>query len=196
MDKLPADAAAVALAGAVAGDAMADPVEAAELLDVDMDHLARGFALVADDRRGRLQILDPAQAETLENPADRCRGDTGLLGDLLAGPTLATQRRNPLSGHLRGRPAQAMRPRGAIDQASRTFGLEAGDPLACRFGRHAHGGGHRPGRLGFNQHPPHQLGSTERPQAGILVQVHPVPLWSAKDSAASASSVRTGWTTY
>ena len=34
MDELPADAAAVALAGAVAGDAMANPVEAAELLDM------------------------------------------------------------------------------------------------------------------------------------------------------------------
>ena len=31
---------AVALAGAVAGDAVADPVEAAELLDVDVDELA------------------------------------------------------------------------------------------------------------------------------------------------------------
>ena len=40
MDELPADAAAVALAGAVAGDAMADPVETAELFDIDVDHLA------------------------------------------------------------------------------------------------------------------------------------------------------------
>ena len=40
VDELPADAAAVALAGAVAGDAMADLIEAPELLDVDMDQLA------------------------------------------------------------------------------------------------------------------------------------------------------------
>ena len=48
MDELPADAAAVALAGAIAGDAMANAVEVAELFDVDMDHLAGCFALVAD----------------------------------------------------------------------------------------------------------------------------------------------------
>ncbi len=38
--ELPADAASVAVAGAVAGDAMARAVEAAELLDVDVDELA------------------------------------------------------------------------------------------------------------------------------------------------------------
>ena len=41
VDELPADAPAVALTGAIAGDAVADFVEAAELLDVDVDHLAR-----------------------------------------------------------------------------------------------------------------------------------------------------------
>ena len=37
MDELPADPAAAALTGAVAGDAVADPVEFTELFDVDMD---------------------------------------------------------------------------------------------------------------------------------------------------------------
>jgi hypothetical protein len=40
---------------AVAGDAMADAVEATELLDVDVDQLAGMFALVATDRLGRLE---------------------------------------------------------------------------------------------------------------------------------------------
>ena len=41
MDELPAGAAGlVALAAAVAGDAVADALEAAELLDVDVDQLA------------------------------------------------------------------------------------------------------------------------------------------------------------
>jgi hypothetical protein len=53
MDELPADAAAVGLAGAVAGDAMADPVETPEFLDVHVDHLARFLALVAAHRLGR-----------------------------------------------------------------------------------------------------------------------------------------------
>ena len=59
----PAPRDCVALAAAVAGDAVADPVEAAELLDVDVDQLAGVLALVAADRLGRLEVLEPAQAE-------------------------------------------------------------------------------------------------------------------------------------
>src|SRR5216683_2027885 len=180
MDELPADASAVAVAGSVAGDAVADPVEAAELLDVDMDHLTRRFALVANDRRSRLQIPHTAEAETPQNSADRCRGNAGFLGDLLAGPALAAQAFNPLSSRLRGWPVQAIRPRGAIDQASCAFGHEAGDPLPDRFGRHPHGDGHSHRGLAFNQHPTHQLGSTVPRQARILMDVHPVPPWTLK----------------
>jgi hypothetical protein len=43
------------LPGSISGDAMADLVELAELFDVDVDQLARPFALVAADRLGRLQ---------------------------------------------------------------------------------------------------------------------------------------------
>ena len=65
MDELPADAAAVALAGAVAGDAVADALEAAELLDVDVDQLAGLLALVAAHRLGRLQGAEPVEAQAL-----------------------------------------------------------------------------------------------------------------------------------
>lgn len=40
MDVLPADAAAVALTGPIPCDAMADLVEVAELLDIEVDHVA------------------------------------------------------------------------------------------------------------------------------------------------------------
>lgn len=46
-----AEGAPVALTGAVAGEAVPDPVDAAEFLDVDMDQFAWLFALVADDGR-------------------------------------------------------------------------------------------------------------------------------------------------
>jgi hypothetical protein len=45
MDELPAGAAGFAMAP-VAGDAMADGVEAGELLDADVDQLARVVALI------------------------------------------------------------------------------------------------------------------------------------------------------
>ena len=53
----------LALASAVAGDAMADAFEAAELLDVDVDQLAGMLALVTAHRLGRLQGGEPIEAE-------------------------------------------------------------------------------------------------------------------------------------
>ena len=56
MDELPTDATAVALSGPITGDAMADLVEAAEFLDIDVDHLAGSLSFVAAHRFGRLQV--------------------------------------------------------------------------------------------------------------------------------------------
>ena len=53
-------------------------LEAAELLDVDMDHLAGMLALVASDRFGRLDVSEPRQSGTLENPADGGGRDADL----------------------------------------------------------------------------------------------------------------------
>ena len=119
VDELPADAAGLALACAVAGDAMADALEAAELLDVDVDQLAGMLALVAADRLGRLQRRDAVEAEALEDAADGGRRDADLGGDLLAGPALAAQGFDLLDDRRRRRPVQAMRPRRAILQALR-----------------------------------------------------------------------------
>jgi hypothetical protein len=47
MNELPANPAALVRAGAVAGDAVADPVEFAELPDVDVDQFARPLPLIA-----------------------------------------------------------------------------------------------------------------------------------------------------
>jgi hypothetical protein len=83
MDILPSHPSAVALAGAVAGDAMADPVEAAELLDVDVDHLAGFVALVTAYRLDRFDCADPIEATPLEDAADGGRRDAQRGGDLL-----------------------------------------------------------------------------------------------------------------
>jgi hypothetical protein len=62
MQIVPAHSTSVALAGSVAGDAVTDPVELAKLLDVDVDDLARGGALMAADRLGRLQRSTDSRA--------------------------------------------------------------------------------------------------------------------------------------
>jgi hypothetical protein len=57
MHVFPADAALVALAGSIAGDAMADAVDAAKLLDVDTPTVETGRckrrAMAGPDRRWR-----------------------------------------------------------------------------------------------------------------------------------------------
>src|SRR5215212_9079800 len=73
VDELPSDAPALALTGSVAGDAMADPVEAAELFDIDVDQFAGMLTLVAANRRGGFERLDAGEAEAPEDAADRGR---------------------------------------------------------------------------------------------------------------------------
>src|ERR1700686_661146 len=111
MDELPADTSAVALAFAVAGDAMADFVETAELFDVDVDHLARLGPLVAADGGGRFQGVDPAQTQALGDAAYGRRRGARRGRALLAGAAGATQRFDLRDNCLRRRPGQTMRPR-------------------------------------------------------------------------------------
>ena len=73
-----ADAPAVALSGSIAGDAMADLVEAAQLLDVDVDHLAGAVAFVAAHRLGRLQVAPAVEAVAGENAPDGGPGHADL----------------------------------------------------------------------------------------------------------------------
>ena len=70
MHVLPADAAAVALAPAIAGDAVTDLVELTELFDVDVDELARLLALIAPDRLGRLQRTELVETAPPQDAAD------------------------------------------------------------------------------------------------------------------------------
>ena len=70
MNELPADAAAVALARAVAGDAMTYPIELSELFDVDVDELARPVALIAPRWLSRFQGAQSIEAQALEDAAD------------------------------------------------------------------------------------------------------------------------------
>jgi hypothetical protein len=52
------------------GDAVADALETAEFLDVDVDQLAGVITLVAADRLGGLERLDAIETETLEDAAE------------------------------------------------------------------------------------------------------------------------------
>src|SRR6266700_5712618 len=83
-----ATGAQVALAGSVAGDAVTDPIELAELFDVDMDQLSRMFALIAAHRRSWFQVAHPVQSQPPQDATDgRCR-HPNLGGNLPAGVAL------------------------------------------------------------------------------------------------------------
>ena len=71
--------------GAIAGDAVANPLKSPQFLDVDVDHVARVLTLITAHRLGWLDILQPRQPGALEHPAYRRRRDAYLLGDVLAG---------------------------------------------------------------------------------------------------------------
>ena len=71
VERFPAGAAPAALTSAIAGDAMTDAVDAAELLAVDVDEFARPFALVAQGLRPFI--------ERFKRPRPRRRSTTPTL---------------------------------------------------------------------------------------------------------------------
>ena len=75
VDVLPA--APLAAAGPGAGVPVAGRLEAAEILDVEVDHVAGMVMLVAPGRLRGLQVPDLGQAGALEDPAHRGRRDPG-----------------------------------------------------------------------------------------------------------------------
>ena len=164
------------LGGTLAGDAVADLLEAADLLDVDVDQLAGAGALVAADRHGRRQVLEPAEPAPAQHAADRGRRDADLPGDLVAGPALATPRDDLRDDVVGRRPTQPMGPRGAIEEPPRALGLEALAPLVHGLHLDPEVRGHGLARLAQDQHAADEFGSTMRRQSGILVDVHSVSL--------------------
>src|ERR1700753_3273584 len=70
MDILPAGLALVALAGTIAGDAMADAVDATELLDVDRDEFAWFPALIAEDGGLGVECTETAKPSAAQYEAD------------------------------------------------------------------------------------------------------------------------------
>jgi hypothetical protein len=171
VDILPAGAAAVALTGAVAGDAVAYLIELAELFDVDVDHLAGLLALVSAGWLGRFQGAQLAQPQALEGAAHGGRRDADGGGDLLARHALAAQACDALDHLWRYRLAQPLGPRAAILQAGQAFLLEAITPFAAGARANACGFTGRLRRLPMGNHFDQPL-STMRRQAGILMDVH------------------------
>ena len=91
VDELPSDAAAVALAGPISGDPMSDLVEATELLDIDVDHVAGMFSLVTTHRLSQFQVAHPVQPQSSQDATDGRWRYRQVRGDLLTGETLPAE---------------------------------------------------------------------------------------------------------
>lgn len=92
VEELLAGAALAALAGVVAGDAVADAIHTPELLGVEMDRLAEPLALVALDLARRVAGREPAEAAPAEHRFDGGERQPELAGDGAAGPVLPRRR--------------------------------------------------------------------------------------------------------
>jgi hypothetical protein len=84
----------------LAADAVCGRVEAAELLDVDVDKLAGVLALVPARRLGGVHGAQPCSAQALEHSADRAGRHADAGGDLLARHPLAPQAFNTVDHRL------------------------------------------------------------------------------------------------
>src|SRR5208282_3209679 len=157
----------------IAGDAVPNRLDTAELLDIDMDQLAWPLALVAHRRRFGFERRQPAQPEAAQDLADRRNRHAELPRDRRTAQPLSPQPLdldNPLG---RGAVSAAPWRRAAISQCRRTATAIAGQPVVGAAGGQS--GGlrclrHRPALLCDALD---QQESTPRRQPRILVEVHP-----------------------
>src|SRR5215210_9563798 len=100
---------------------MPRPRDPAELLDVDMDELARSGALVAA-RRLEAKAPEAPESDPGQDPRDGRLRHREDLGDLGAGEAQSPQRADRLDSLLRGSVVDAMRGRGSIEKARISLG--------------------------------------------------------------------------
>jgi hypothetical protein len=170
VEVFPTGAAGV-IALTVAGDAMAGAFDAGELLDVEMEQLARERALVTLDWRRRRKLR---QAETMaaQETGDAGFGEPGSAGDLEARQPAAAQSQDAGDTERVGGFGGTFWARTAVVEAGSTLGAETGEPFEDRaLGNAKSGGDGAHGVMEFDD-AVDDLGSTERGEPSLTVQVH------------------------
>jgi hypothetical protein len=169
VNELPAGTAAAL--PAVACDAVADDLDAAQLLDVDVDELSGVVSLVATNGLLRVQVLEPREALPGQDAGHRGRTRADSRGDLRSGLPTPAPAKNLFDNDGRGLTRRTMGPRTAINQCRRAGLLIATFPLSSSSAGNT-------GRLGGTGHgdtcldPLDQQHSTGRASSGILVKLH------------------------
>jgi hypothetical protein len=124
-------------AGTAAGDPFVGAAfDAAELLDVDVDQLARPLAFVAD-RWFQAQASEFAHPIPFEDRADRRARDAEQVGQLGRGEPQPAQGPQQLLGARVGAIVDVSRRAGPIQQPNIALRPEASDPLRTRPAAHS-----------------------------------------------------------
>ena len=168
----PSGAPTIALPSAISADPMADAVDTAEFLDVDVDEFTRQLTLITDDRRSGIKCREAPKSAAAQHDAHGGDRPGKVPGDGWRAHALAAQGQD-LRFRLHTDPGRAMvRSRRAIRQSGLARGGKSVTPFAHRPRidtlRRSHTR-HRPTSL----QPLHHQKSTVRCRSGILMDVHP-----------------------
>jgi hypothetical protein len=152
-------------------DAMSDTTDTSQLLDVDVDQLARAISLISHDRLLRLEALEPRETGPGQDAGDGGRTQAHPGRDLGTRVATTAQPQNLLDSVRMSLPWHPARPGTAIDEG-RLAGLSISPlPLERRPPRYT-------GRLGGPRHGHssqdslNQKQSTDWATSGILVKLH------------------------
>src|SRR5208282_1177757 len=127
VEKLPAGAASFVFG--IAGDAVARLDDAGELLDVEMQQIARRGVLVADDGDFRFQHVPPVELQTGQDAAHGGLAQAQLLSDADPGPAFPPQPLHALDQFRRGASRGALGTRRSIPESRATRLAITPDPL-------------------------------------------------------------------
>ena len=189
MEILPAGPRGVIVA--ITSDAVTGALDASELFDVEVDEITRLLPLVTAQRPRRFQGALASETIAAQQTRNSGFGNFGTAGDLEAWQLAAAQCQN--AGHAKtvGGSGGTFGARTAVVQTGRALGAKAGEPLvgtALRDRERASDLGN--GLMEFNDAFDH-LGSTQRREPGLTMDVHAVVLgWWLCDNPTSPSPRR------
>lgn len=170
VERLPAPAALAALPAPVTPVAVADTIDAAELVGVDADHLARPLLLVTDDGRARIESGEPSEPEPAQHLPQRLERSQRLPGNGGPGQSLPTQPRDLGCGLV----VQTARRASGRDERSRNPAPPLGGVAVTPFADGLRGNPHRACHLVHRSAPTKPIDdelSTMRCRSSILVSV-------------------------
>ena len=159
--------------GAITGGTDAWRLEAAQLLDVEVEKITGRIAFVADEGRfWRFEGGEPVEPMAAQDAGKRGRGNAKDAADLRAGTALAAQGED-LSFEIRGSLARRTKRsrRAVVETLGEAGEFGAGKPAADGFFADAQGGGGVAQRAAGKRVTESHLGSRQRGQSGISVHV-------------------------